>query len=79
MCQTIFFLGEASREEVRRSRRPRRFPLLHSLGRCVAGESRSYNRSRSSFYSALKMKRKQERRKPNQTADRMSLASGRSQ
>ena len=23
MCQTIFFLGEASREEVRRSRRPR--------------------------------------------------------
>jgi hypothetical protein len=23
MCQTIFFLGEASREEVRRSRKPR--------------------------------------------------------
>jgi len=43
LCQTIFFLGEASREEVRRSRRPRMNSAVAFAGRWAAGESRSYN------------------------------------
>jgi len=78
LFQTIFFLGEASREEVHHSRGP------NELRYCVRwGDgwqaSREVTTEAAGVLFGAEMKRKQERREPDQTADRMSFASGRSQ
>jgi hypothetical protein len=64
LCQTIIFLGEASREEVRRSRGPDEFCCIRWGDGWRASRGGATEAALVLF--APKMKRKQERREPDQ-------------